>query len=150
MADPVRVSDIVASVFMPVHRAVKAGTHSEFWLRGGRGSTKSSFVSIEIILGMMRNPDANAIVYRKVAATLRESVYEQLVWAIDMLGVREFFQLRMTPMEITYKPTGQRILFRSCSRRNGRIPATWFPERACAWRRFFIDEHSDFRKIQEL
>lgn len=139
MADSVRVSDIVASVFMPVHRAVKTGTHSEFWLRGGRGSTKSSFVSIEIILGMMRNPDANAIVYRKVAATLRESVYEQLVWAIDMLGVREFFQLRMTPMEITYKPTGQRILFRgaddpgkskSIKLRKGYFGYLWFEELA--------------------
>ena len=139
MADPVRISDIVASVFMPVHRSIKAGEHSEYWLRGGRGSTKSSFVSIEIILGLMRNPDANAIVYRKVAATLRESVYEQLVWAVDMLGVREFFQLRMTPMEITYKPTGQRILFRgaddpgkskSIKLRRGYFRYLWFEELA--------------------
>ena len=139
MADSVRVSDVVAGVFMPVHRSIKAGEHSEYWLRGGRGSTKSSFVSIEIILGLMRNPDANAIVYRKVAATLRESVYEQLVWAIDTLGVREFFQLRMTPMEIQYKPTGQRILFRgaddpgkskSIKLRKGYFGYLWFEELA--------------------
>lgn len=139
MADSVRVSDVVASVFMPVHRSIKAGECSEYWLRGGRGSTKSSFVSIEIILGIMRNPEANAIVYRKVAATLRESVYEQLVWAIDTLGVREFFQLRMTPMEIQYKPTGQRILFRgaddpgkskSIKIRRGYFGYLWFEELA--------------------
>ena len=139
MADPIRVSELIAPVFMPVHGEIKRGAYREYWLRGGRGSTKSSFVSLEIILGLMRSPEANAIVYRKVAATLRESVYEQLVWAIDILGVREYFQLRMTPMEIQYKPTGQRILFRgaddpgkskSIKLRRGYFKYLWFEELA--------------------
>lgn len=139
MADSVRISDIVASVFMPVHRAIRAGEYREYWLRGGRGSTKSSFVSIEIILGLMRNPDANAIVYRKVAATLRESVYEQLIWAIDTLGVSAFFKPRVSPLEIEYKPTGQKILFRgaddpmkskSIKLRKGYFGYLWFEELA--------------------
>ncbi len=112
MSEGVRISRLIAPVFLPVHRDIKAARHSEYWLKGGRGSTKSSFVSLEIILGLLKNPEANAIVYRKVAATLRSSVYEQMVWAIDMLGVRGFFKMGVSPLEITYKPTGQKILFR--------------------------------------
>jgi PBSX family phage terminase large subunit len=111
MAD-VQLSKLIAKPFYNLHLDIKNHGHSEYWLMGGRGSTKSSFIAIEIILGIMRTPDANAIVYRKVAATLRESVYEQLITAIDWLGVREYFQMRVSPLEIRYKPTGQRIIFR--------------------------------------
>lgn len=110
--DKIRISDLIAPKFMPVHRDIREKRHSEYWLSGGRGSTKSSFISLEIILGIIRTPNANAIIYRKVAATLRESVYEQMVWAIDALGLRSMFSFRVSPMEIRYKPTGQRILFR--------------------------------------
>lgn len=108
----VRISEIIAPAFIPVHRDVRRHDHGEYWLKGGRGSTKSSFVSIELILLMLQNPDANAIVYRKVAATLRESVYGQILWAIDTLGLNGYFKPRLSPLEIEYKPTGQRILFR--------------------------------------
>lgn len=103
---------MIAHPFMDVHRDIKRGDHSEYWLKGGRGSTKSSFISIEIILLMLKNPMINAIIYRKVAATLRESVYEQMVWAIDQLNLRPWFSFRLSPLEIRYNPTGQRILFR--------------------------------------
>lgn len=97
---------------MAVHRDIKRGGHSEYWLRGGRGSTKSSFVSIELIMLLLKNPLMNAIIYRKVGNTLRESVYEQVVWAIDQLNMRPWFSFRVSPLEIRYNPTGQRILFR--------------------------------------
>ena len=54
----------------------------------------------------------HAIIYRRVGNTLRESVYEQIIWAIDMLGLHEQFQYRVSPLEIRYKETGQRIIFR--------------------------------------
>lgn len=107
-----RFTDHIASVFHDVLRDLKAERHSEYWLRGGRGSGKSSFISIAIIRGLLKHPQAHAIVYRRVAATLRESVYEQLVWAVDKLGLRPWFQFKISPLEIRYKPTGQRILFR--------------------------------------
>lgn len=108
----VRLSKLIAPAFYSLHEDIKRRRHSEYWLMGGRGSTKSSFVSVEIILGLISTPGANAIIYRKVAATLRESVYEQMITAIDWLGLREYFAFRISPMEIRYKPTGQRILFR--------------------------------------
>lgn len=108
----VRLSDLIAPAFYGVHADMKAFAHSEFWLSGGRGSGKSSFVSIEILLSMLRNPSVNAIVYRKVGATLRESVYGQMVWAIERLGLERYFKCRLAPLELEYLPTGQRILFR--------------------------------------
>lgn len=108
----VRLSNLIAPAFYGVHADMKAFAHSEFWLSGGRGSGKSSFVSIEILLSMLRNPLVNAIVYRKVGATLRESVYGQMVWAIEKLGLERYFKCRLAPLELEYLPTGQRILFR--------------------------------------
>ena len=50
----VRVRELIAPAFLPVHRDVRAGGHAEYWLMGGRGSAKSSFVSLEIVLGLLR------------------------------------------------------------------------------------------------
>lgn len=111
-AERIRISELIAPTFMEVHRDVRKRGHQEYWLKGGRGSAKSSYVSVELILQIMKTPGMNAIVYRKVAATLRESVYEQTVWAIDRMGLRPWFEFRLSPLEIRYTPTGQRILFR--------------------------------------
>ncbi|MCL2545031.1 MAG: phage terminase large subunit [Clostridia bacterium] len=106
------LSKLIAPAFRPVHTDVNRAAHAEYWLKGGRGSGKSSFVSLEIVTGLLRDPQANAIVYRKVAATLRESVYMQIAWAIDALGLACWFRSSLSPLEIKYQPTGQRILFR--------------------------------------
>ena len=110
--NPIRLTELIAPKYYGLHRSLKEGKYDEYFLKGGRGSAKSSFVSIEIILGLLRHPRANAVVYRRVAATLRESVYEQLLWAIEMLGLGGFFETRLSPLEIICRATGQRILFR--------------------------------------
>ncbi len=108
----VPLSRLIAPVFYPVHHAVKHHTHDEIWLKGGRGSGKSSFVSLEIILGMLGDPEANAIIYRKVADTLRDTVYAQLWWAMEALGVAADWKQGLSPLELTHRHTGQRIIFR--------------------------------------
>lgn len=112
MDEPVRLSALIGPDFHGLHNDLKAGRHAEYWLKGGRGSGKSSFLSLEIALGMMRDPQASAIIYRKVAATLRESVYEQMIWAVEQLGLGDWFRYRLSPLEIVRVDTGQRILFR--------------------------------------
>lgn len=106
------LSDLIAPAFFELHRDLANARYAEYWLKGGRGSAKSSFISIEIVLGLLRDARANAIVFRKVAATLRESVYEQIIWAIGRLGLERYFKCRLAPLEIVYLPTGQKILFR--------------------------------------
>ncbi len=85
-------------------------THYE--ASGGRGSLKSSWASLTVVRLLMEHPDAHALVLRKVANTLRDSVYAQYQWAVEKLGVTEFWEYRKSPLEMIYKPTGQRILFR--------------------------------------
>ena len=85
-------------------------THYE--ASGGRGSLKSSWASLTVVRLIMEYPDAHALVLRKVVNTMRDSVYAQYVWAIGVLGVADFWEARRSPLELIYKPPGQRILFR--------------------------------------
>ena len=106
-----RLSDLISPAFKESHRAIKAGDINELVEKGGRGSAKSSFVSIEILLLLLKHPSCHAVVMRKVANTLRSSVYAQMLWAIDALGLSSRFRCTVSPMECIYTPTGQRILF---------------------------------------
>ena len=131
------LTDVIAPAMYEVHRAVQSGRYTHYWLGGGRGSTKSSGVSVEIILGMMRDPAAYAVAVRKVGEELRESVYEQLLWAIDQLGVSHLWEARISPPTLIYRPTGQKILFRGADKpkklkstkvRKGYIRYVWYEE----------------------
>lgn len=99
-----RFHDVLGDVF--------AHGHTHYWLHGGRGSTKSSFISLCIVLLVVNYPFANAVVVRRFSNTLRDSVYQQILWAIGELGLDGYFRARLSPMEITYVPTGQKIIFR--------------------------------------
>ena len=108
----IKLSDVIAPAFYPVHYDIIDGLHENYDLYGGRGSTKSSFISVEIILGMMQDPNANAAVFRRRENTIGGSVFEQLEWAIDVLGVSEYWKRTVSPYKLTYKPTGQQIVFK--------------------------------------
>lgn len=112
----VKLSELIAPSFYELHNDIKNNRYTHYWLKGGRGSTKSSFASIEIILGIMKDPNANAVVLRKVKETIKDSVFEQLIWAIEKLKVSEYWDIKNNPMELTYIPTGQKILFRGADK----------------------------------
>lgn len=107
----IKLSEILAPSFRDVHRALKAGEANQIVLRGGRGSTKSSFASVEMILQLIKHPEVHAVVMRKVANTMRTTVFAQYVWAYTALGLYDKFKATVSPMEIIYKPTGQKIMF---------------------------------------
>lgn len=94
--------------------------YAEFWntkktyvvCKGSRGSKKSKTTALYHICKMMKLPLSNTLVVRKVGNTLRDSAYSDLKWAIEKLGVSHLWQCTTSPLEITYKPTGQKILFR--------------------------------------
>ncbi len=109
-----KLSQCIGKGFYGLHRDIREGGHTHYWLKGGRGSGKSSFLSIEIILGLVEDEDANAVVLRKVAANLRDSVFEQMTWAIHALGVEDEWERKISPMELVRKSTGQKVLFRGC------------------------------------
>lgn len=133
----VPLTNLIAPAFYDVHHALKNDRFTHYWLKGGRGSTKSSFISLEIILGMMRDPNANAVALRKVKENLRGSVFEQLLWAIEALGVSHLWHDSVSPMILTYIPTGQKIIFRGADKpkkvksskfRRGYIKYVWYEE----------------------
>ena len=106
-----KLSELVSPAFIESHRAIKAGEINEDVEKGGRGGAKSSFISIEIILLILKNPLIHAAVFRKVGNTLRPTVYAQICWAIASLGLTQKFKCTVSPMECTYIPTGQKIMF---------------------------------------
>ena len=104
----------IGKSFYEVAGHIMAHNYTHFDESGGRGSMKSSFVSLIVVILVMisKNHDAHALVLRKVANTLRDSVYAQYMWAIEKLGVAEYWEAKKTPMELIFKPTGQKIMFR--------------------------------------
>ena len=107
----------IATSFVDINRMIDDREYREYYFKGGRGSTKSSFISIKIIELLENNPNMCAVVLRKVKDTLKDSVYAQLEWAIDTLsetypGLKSKWKLTKSPLEITNKETGQIIYFR--------------------------------------
>lgn len=132
----VRVSSLMGEGFYPSHLAVAGGV-SELIEAGGRGSGKSSFLSVELLLQLLRHPGCHALAVRKVGNTLRTSVYAQLQWAIAVMGLEGYFKCTLSPLEMEYLPTGQKILFfgmddagklKSLKVPRGFIGILWFEE----------------------
>lgn len=146
----VKLSELIAPSFYEVHNDIKHNRYTHYWLKGSRGSTKSSFASIEIILGIMKDKNANALALRKVKETLKDSVFEQLVWAIEKLNVADYWDIKHSPMEMTYIPTGQKILFRGADKpkkikstkvSKGYIKYIWYEE---------VDEFNGMEEIRTI
>lgn len=107
-----KLSQVIGPAFYPVAHDVFEHGHTHYDESGGRGSLKSSFVSIVVPLLLINNPGTHALVLRKVANTIRDSVYAQYVWAIGELGMADYWDTKVSPMELIYRPTGQKIMFR--------------------------------------
>lgn len=129
--------DIISDALHPMIRSIRGRHHKEYIAKGGRGSGKSSGFGCEIIEIIKNYPDVHVIAIRKVAATLKDSVYAKIKWAIEQQGLRDDFKCLLSPLEITYKPTGQKIYFRgsddplkikSITPEFGYIGCAWFEE----------------------
>lgn len=108
----VRLSSVLGPAFHMLARDVFQHGHTHYDLSGGRGSLKSSCVSLLVPLILLTNENTHALVLRKVANTIRDSVYAQYMWAIGELGMAEYWDAKVQPMELIYRPTGQKIMFR--------------------------------------
>ena len=107
----------LADSFHPLIRDIRNKRHREYVLDGGRGSTKSTTVFTLVYEILKNNPQMHALVVRQVANTLRDSVYAQMQWSLEKQAENPLFdkdnwQFKVSPLEIIYKPTGQKIYFR--------------------------------------
>lgn len=148
----VKLSEVLAPAFFNVHNYIKNGTYSDYYLKGGRGSCKSSTPSIEIIHGMMADPNANAMCVMKVGTSIETGVFNQIQWAIDMLGVTAYWKSNKNNHSFTYIPTGQRIYCRGCDDASkfksvklvrGYFKYQWFEELDA------FDGIAEIRKVQQ-
>ena len=136
------------------------GGYDEFWkfkgryrvCKGSRASKKSKTTALNIIVRMMAYPLANTLVIRKYFSTLRDSFFKELKWAVATLGVEQHWKFTENPLEATYIPTGQKILFRgldsgikvtSITVDKGHLCWTVFEEA------YEIDKEEDFDIIDE-
>lgn len=101
-------------------KAVVGKGYNRFWnykgryrvVKGSRASKKSKTTALWFISNMMKYPEANTLVVRKTFRTLKDSCFAELKWAINRLGVQNYWHATESPLELTYKPTGQKIYFR--------------------------------------
>lgn len=103
---------VMGKAFVDIHRQIKPNIRYVF--KGGRGGGKSSQIGFEILERLKNNPQIHACIVRKIGATLKDSVFAQMQWAIRELNLEEQFKITKNPLEITYKKTGQKIFFRGC------------------------------------
>lgn len=132
--------------------------YGKFWhdksryriLKGGKGSKKSVTTALNMIYRIMKYPESNLLVVRSVFNTHRDSTFAQLKWAQQRLGVAHLWHNTAFPMEMIYKPTGQRILFRgfddvlklaSTTVSKGYLCWVWIEEG------FEIDSEESFEKL---
>lgn len=146
MTEIKRLSQLIPPHFHDLWRATKDTSILNVVAKGGRGSGKSSDTAIIISQLIMRYP-VNALILRKIDNTLASSVYEQVKWAINEMGVSHLFQIKVSPMEIIYKPRGNKMIFRGAqnperikSLKDARFPFT------IAW----IEELAEFKTEDEV
>ena len=142
-----RVSRLISPAFYDAHRQIREGTINEVMAKGGRGGAKSSWVGIEIVLMLLKHPECHAVVLRRLHNTLRGSVYAQIVWAISALGLAQKFRCTVSPMECTYLPTGQTILFRGLDD-PGKVKSIKFPFGYCGI--LWFEEYDQFDGPEQI
>lgn len=118
------IKDLFSPAFWRLYNYLERNIGREFWAKGGRGSTKSSFFSGYTTLAMMRDAIlyrlgkipksalSHAIAYRKIGSDLRDSVFTQFLWSFDKIGCAPWWEINKTSMRLKFIPTGQMILFR--------------------------------------
>lgn len=132
------MKNIIIPMYRKVFTDMMKHKHTTYVFAGGRGSTKSSFAGIMIVLLIMNFPNIHAVCFRKIGNTIQKSVYAQITWAIYTLGVESLFHIPKTyATPIVYKPTGQQIVCMGLDDPNkvksiklpfGYIGITWFEE----------------------
>jgi PBSX family phage terminase large subunit len=112
MALKIHLSELLAPSFFNLHRTIQASQIGEVWCKGGRGSTKSSFFSLEIFLLLAKDPDAHAFISRRYDTELRDTVFGQMQWACGKLGLENEWRFMVSPMQAVNERTKQKIMFR--------------------------------------
>jgi PBSX family phage terminase large subunit len=128
---------LVGPQFADLFRDVSAARYTHYWEYGGRGAGRSSAVSLCVAHVLMTRPGVHALICRQVGNTLRDSVFSQMQWAVEELGLADLFTVSRSRLEIESRRTGQKMYFRgldeptkikSIKPRKGYIGVFWMEE----------------------
>lgn len=141
-----KISDLLTPRFYPLYSAWKSNKYTRLVCKGGRGSAKSTNIALILVVDLMQYP-INTICFRKVGETLRKSVYEQIKWAIKFLGVEEYFEYKLSPLEIIYKERGNKFIFIGVDdpQKSKSIKEAQFPVA-----RYWFEELAEFKNEDEV
>lgn len=141
-----KISDLLTPKFYPLYSAWKSNKYTRLVCKGGRGSAKSTNIALILVVDLMQYP-VNTICFRKVGETLRKSVYEQIKWAIKFLGVEEYFDYKLSPLEIIYKERGNKFIFMGVDdpQKSKSIKEAQFPVA-----RYWFEELAEFKNEDEV
>ena len=141
-----KISDLLTPRFYPLYSAWKSNKYTRLVCKGGRGSAKSTNIALILVVDLMQYP-VNTICFRKVGETLRKSVYEQIKWAIKFLGVEEYFEYKLSPLEIMYKERGNKFIFMGVDdpQKSKSIKEAQFPVA-----RYWFEELAEFKNEDEV
>nr|DAD65358.1 MAG TPA: large terminase [Myoviridae sp. ctwwu11] len=141
-----KISDLLTPRFYPLYLAWKSNKYTRLICKGGRGSAKSTNIALILVVDLMQYP-VNTICFRKVGETLRKSVYEQIKWAIKFLGVEEYFEYKLSPLEIIYKERGNKFIFMGVDdpQKSKSIKEAQFPVA-----RYWFEELAEFKNEDEV
>lgn len=141
-----KISDLLTPRFYPLYSAWKSNKYTRLVCKGGRGSAKSTNIALILVVDLMQYP-VNTVCFRKVGETLRKSVYEQIKWAIKFLGVEEYFEYKLSPLEIIYKERGNKFIFMGVDdpQKSKSIKEAQFPVA-----RYWFEELAEFKNEDEV
>jgi hypothetical protein len=141
-----KISDLLTPKFHSLYSAWKTNKYTRLICKGGRGSAKSTNIALILVIDLMQYP-VNTICFRKVGENLRKSVYEQIKWAIKFLGVEEYFEYKLSPLEIIYKERGNKFIFMGVDdpQKSKSIKEAQFPIA-----RYWFEELAEFKNEDEV
>lgn len=110
----IKMSELIAPKFYTVFNSVIHYRYMHYLLKGGRGSTKSNVIATCVIYMMLKNKHLCAAVFMKHSVRLRNGAFDLYRSVIKRMGLQRLFKISRSPMQITYVPTGQVIVFKGC------------------------------------
>ena len=134
MASDISLKDIIAPHFWNIFNNLKV--HNVIY--GGRGSTKTSMIALNIVFNCISDNDCSAVILRRYQNLLRNSVYKEIKKACKRLGLVEKsdYYAYVSPMQIVFA-NGNTIYFASgddyeavkgMTDENKSIKKVWFEE----------------------
>lgn len=148
MVEQIKLTNLIDPQYFKIHHDIKNERYRDFLLYGGRGSLKSSVISLEIMQTLIRDEKACAVIYRRFLNTVELTTYEQMQWAVAELGLADEWHFVRSTYKAVNKRTGQVIIFKGLDAA-GKVKSIK-PPNGKHWKVLWFEEADQFRDAAEL